>query len=347
MSSPQSHEPPSYDQEAAPASSQIPVEPPTYEDVAESQPRDQLMTDELPCLVMDNCLIYAESQPANALYELSNPPTIDRSAAFAVEKFIYRLSTNDGEGALRQRKRHLYDFRSDLSAEFGEVVSLEAKTNSKFAFKDIKLHRGVAKGSLAPAGGASWTSCRADGHFRVGQSMKNKLSKKDEFDWKDWDGRLVAIETKLTRDSKGAVDRPPRLDIKASMDIKEFDLLVTLWAARIWKETLRDLAEPFSWSKCEYIEQQYAPNVHQLTCSQSSVLRELNRVPTADGCHMDLQSAKLCCLIDEACGISQAKQRPPRNSCFLPLSVEGPLRCSLAVSFSAEHLYTPLAALQP
>ena len=316
MSSQQTHEPPSYGQEPAPASSQIPVEPPTYEDVAESQPRDQLVTDELPCLIMDDCLIYAESQPANALYELSNPPTIDRSAAFAVEKFIYRLSTNDGEGALRQRKRHLYDFRSDLSAEFGEVVSLEAKTSSKFAFKDIKLHRGVAKGSLAPAGGASWTSCRADGHFRVGQSMKNKLSKKDEFDWKDWDGRLVAVETKLTRDSKGAVDRPPRLEIKTSMDMKEFDLLVTLWAGRVWKETLRDLAEPFSWSKCECIESTDKPDIHGLTSLQSSVLREQSKVPTADGCRMDSQSARLCCSIDEECAMSQATSSP--QSMFYP-----------------------------
>lgn len=219
-----------------------------YDDVAESQPRDQLTTDELPCLIMDDCFIYAESQPTNSLYELSNPPTIDRSAAFAIEKFIYQLSTNDGEGALRKRKRHLYDFRSGPSAEFGEVVSLEAQTNTKFAFKDIKLHRGVAKGN---AGGTSWTSCRADGHFRVGQSMKQKLTKKDEFEWKDWDGKLVAVETKLTRADDDKVDRPPRLELKVAIDTKELDLLVTLWAARVWKETLSDLAEPFSWSKCK------------------------------------------------------------------------------------------------
>lgn len=246
MASQLHQEPPSYNEEPASASTHIPVEPPTYDDVAGSQPRDQLMTEELPCLVMDDCFIYAESQPTNPLYELSNPPIIDRSAAFAVEKFIYRLSTNDGEGALRQSKRHLYDFRTGLSAEFGEDVSLEAQTNSKFAFKDIKLH---AKSNAG--GGTSWTSCRADGHFRVGQSIKQKLSRKDEFEWKDWDGRLVGVETKLTRIDDGKVDRPPRLELKVAIDTKEFDLLVTLWAARVWKESSKDLAEPFSWSKCK------------------------------------------------------------------------------------------------
>lgn len=241
MTSQQHQEPPSYNEEPASASAHIHVEPPTYDDVAESQPRDLLTTDELPCLVMDDCFIYAESQPTNSLYEMSNAPTAGRSGPIAVEKFVYRLSTNDGEGALRQRKRHLYDFREDISPdEFGGVVSLQPKTSSKFAFKNIQLHRGF-----------SWTSGKADGHFRVGQSMKQKMSKKDELEWKDWEGRLVAVETKLTRMAEGKVDRPPRLEVRVANDMKELDLLVTLWAARVWRESLKELAEPFSWSKCE------------------------------------------------------------------------------------------------
>ncbi|OBT46520.1 hypothetical protein VE00_03352 [Pseudogymnoascus sp. WSF 3629] len=256
MASQSYQEPPSYSEEPASASTHVPIEPPTYDHVAESQPRDQLMTDELPCLIMDDCFIYAESQPTNSLYELSNPPTIDRSAAFAVEKFIYHLSTNDGEGALRQRKRHLYDFRAGMS-EWGDVVSLDAQSNSKYVFKDIKLHRGIPMQFGMPKGiSTSWSSCSADGHFRVGQSMKQKLIRKDEFEWKDWGGRLVAVETKLTRTDDDKVDRPPRLELKVVIDTKEFDLLVTLWAARVWKETLKDLAEPFSWSKFKRITEQ-------------------------------------------------------------------------------------------
>ncbi|KFY33751.1 hypothetical protein V494_07358 [Pseudogymnoascus sp. VKM F-4513 (FW-928)] len=251
MASQPHQEPPPYNEEPELTSAHITVEPPTYDDVAESQPRDQLMAGELPCLVMEDCLIYAESQPANPLFELSNPPTMDRSAAFAVEKVIYRLSTNDGEGALRQRKRHLYDFRTGVSVDTGEVVSIDAQTNSKFAFKDIILHRSIV--------GGSWTSCKADEHFRVGQSMKQKLSRKDELEWKDWDGRLVGVETKLTRTDDGKVDRLPRLELKVVIDTKEFDLLVTLWAARVWRETLKDLAEPFSLSKVKRILGQ-APN---------------------------------------------------------------------------------------
>ncbi|OBT88428.1 hypothetical protein VE02_03311 [Pseudogymnoascus sp. 03VT05] len=256
MASQPHQEPPSYNEVPASASTHIPIKPPTYDHVAESQPRDQLTTEELPGLIMDDCFIYAESQPTNSLYELSNPPTIDRSAAFAVEKFIYHLSTNDGEGALRQRKRHLYDFHAGMS-EFGDVVSLDAQSNSKYVFKDIKLHRGIPmQFGMGKAISTSWNSCSADGHFRVGQSMKQKLSKKDQFEWKDWNGRLVAMETKLTRTEDGKVDRPPRLELKAAIDTKGFDLLVTLWAARVWKETLKDLAEPFSWSKFKRITEE-------------------------------------------------------------------------------------------
>lgn len=246
MASRPSHAPPSYDDEPAAASAQIPVEPPTYDDVADSQPRDMLMTDELPCLIMNDCLIHAESQPENPLYEFSNSPTIGRAAVYAIEKIIYRLSTNDGEGALRQRKRHLYDFRSDLAVEtFGAVVSMEAKASSKFAFKDVKMQS---------TAGTAWSTCKAEPHFKVGQSVMHKISrkKKDEFEWKDWDGKLVAVETKTGRKSDNTVERPPRLEIKTAMGEKELDLLAALWGARVWKETLKETAEPFTWAKCEF-----------------------------------------------------------------------------------------------
>lgn len=246
MASDPPREPPAYDEEPPVASAQIAVEPPAYNDVANSQPRELLMTDELPCLVMDDCLIYAESQPENSLYELSNPPTVGRSGPYAIEKCVYRLSTNDGEGTVRKRKRHLYDFREELTIEaLKESVSVDAKAGSKVAFKDVKL---------CAAAGSAWSNCKAEPHFRVGQRMRNKLGKRrDEFEWKDWEGNLVAIETKVLRKSDNTVERSPRLEVKTAIGAKDLDLLVVLWGARVWKESLKETAEPFSWSKCEFI----------------------------------------------------------------------------------------------
>lgn len=204
------------------------------------------MTNELLCLILDDYLIYADSQPQSPLYELSSPPTVGRSGPYAVEKFIYRLSTNDGEGAVRKRKRHLYDFRSDSSVDsLKECVSVDSKAASKLTFSDVKLY--------APAGTA-WPTCKAEPHFKIGQSIRNRLgSNKYELEWKDWEGNVVAVEKKTLRKSDNSVERPPRLEVQAALGMKKLDLLVALWGARVWKETLKETAEPFNWAKCESI----------------------------------------------------------------------------------------------
>lgn len=53
--------PPAYADSAPTAQPGPAQEPPTYGNVADSLPRDQLVAGELPCLILDDCLIYSAS----------------------------------------------------------------------------------------------------------------------------------------------------------------------------------------------------------------------------------------------------------------------------------------------
>ncbi|KAG9255550.1 uncharacterized protein F5Z01DRAFT_651494 [Emericellopsis atlantica] len=232
--------------------------PPSYLQVAQSRPHERLTASELPCLVLGDCLIYAESQPQRPLYELSQPPAMCRpqTAAYAVQRFNYQLSSHDGEGNIRNRKRHIYDFSLSISPDLGEGVYIEGKAARKAL---------VAKDAhIAPGPMGKWSSCKVTSdshmsskgdleHFRAGRSVKQRWRRSDQLDWTDTSGRTVATETKLTRREDMSVDRPPRLEIRVVLESRDLDLLVTAWAARIWREAKKDLAEPMSWGKFKRI----------------------------------------------------------------------------------------------
>ena len=221
------------------------ADPPTYHDAADARPTDQLPTSELFNLVLDNCLIYHSTQPDRPLYELSYSPTSAQTAACAVQKFIYK---DDGEGSLRNRTRHLYDFRTVGVPHVEERVQVTGQSSTKFAFKDV---------AVQPGRTGSWAgTCRAEGHFKAEQGVRGKV--KDEVSWKNEEGREVAVETKLKwkKEKSGSkedkvVDRRATLEVKRVMETRSLDLLVTLWVVRVWKESQKDQAEPFSWGKCK------------------------------------------------------------------------------------------------
>ena len=247
-------DPPPYTESATTATATAPppqpapaAEPPAYDHVAESLPRDQLVAGDLPTLILDNCLIYSEAQPDRPLYDLSiSPATATRRAIYAVEKFMYRLSATDGEGRIHARKRHMYDVRASRPSDLVVIdsVMLEPQVSSRLAYKDVRIVPGVSQ---------SWSSCRAAGHYEAGRSMRQRLrSHDDNIDWKrSADGVVVAVETKPSRRDDGTVDRLPRMEMKAALDAKEFDLLVTMWTARLWKASQKELDEPLSWAKCK------------------------------------------------------------------------------------------------
>lgn len=219
-------------------------EPSSHNDVADAQRREQRVSSELPTLVIDECLIYAESQPQRPLYELDSLPTIEISHMRGIKKFIYEPPTSSREGKIRSRKRHIYGFRPDPAPRLDTNVVLACKASADFTFKGVKVKPGLA---------GPWSTCKVPGHFRSEQSIHQRLKNKDQIIWKDTAGRVIAVETKLTRknDFKRSVDRLPRMEIKVQLETKELTLLVTAWSVRIWNKSSWELREPFSWDKCE------------------------------------------------------------------------------------------------
>ncbi|KAF5614423.1 uncharacterized protein FSUBG_303 [Fusarium subglutinans] len=56
-----------------------------------------------------------------------------------------------------------------------------------------------------------------------------------------------------TRDETGNIQELLRLAIKARIEEKVYDLLVTSWCAHVWKDAQKDLKEPMSWDKFKRI----------------------------------------------------------------------------------------------
>ncbi|QLI71445.1 uncharacterized protein G6M90_00g074070 [Metarhizium brunneum] len=60
-------------------------------------------------------------------------------------------------------------------------------------------------------------------------------------------GVVTALERRLRRNEDRTVDVLPRLGMIVTLEEKNLDLLVTFWAARLWKEAKGDLKRPIKW----------------------------------------------------------------------------------------------------
>lgn len=214
-----------------------PLGPPTYDDVAGSGPTDQLIDKELVCLILNGESIYQEGQPWRPAFQISNPPIEARASIYGIERVRYHLSNNDGDGEIRSRTDHIYDIRKAVS--MNQSVEINGQSSCKRTYKFVTLF-----------GGVNWLSCEAKGHFKAGQNMKQKLKHRDQIDWEDERGRLVAVETRAARQDEAIVDHP-KLRLKMPLEAKDLDLLVACWVARVWKESQKERAEPMSWDRCK------------------------------------------------------------------------------------------------
>ncbi|KAJ9156307.1 hypothetical protein NKR23_g1017 [Pleurostoma richardsiae] len=217
--------------------------PPSYETVSASDPRAQLATRDLPSFVVDGNLVYPSTPPSRALYELNSPPCEARSHAYTVSKIIYRVAP--GGRRIRSRTEHIYDFKNyrvPLWLFPGVTHVLVQGRTSKTA-KEVLMNPGW--------GPAAWTvTPRA---FRAEQAFVDRFRRRAEICWRDWKGRLVAVEGRLERGHDGRVQTLPRLDVKVELGEKMLDLLVTCWAARLWKEATQNAHEPMTRAKFKRI----------------------------------------------------------------------------------------------
>ncbi|KAK3935019.1 hypothetical protein QBC46DRAFT_398434 [Diplogelasinospora grovesii] len=225
-------------------------DPPSYESVLElANPRAQLSTNELPSFVMDGTLIlHPSTPPSRAMYELSSPPYEALSQNYAVHKVIHKVVSSAGEPHVRiSRLVHIYDFRPSripLWLLAGRVLISPPTPESSLA----QVEMFPSLGSLS-ATATSWTvaymfrtALTGVYMFKTDQRITDKFRSRADILWRDQQGKVVAVETRLERDrDDGRVKDLPRLQLKVELDDKMLDLLVASWAARVWREALRDL----------------------------------------------------------------------------------------------------------
>ena len=219
-------------------------EPPAYD--PNQQASGQLPGSQDFTLILDGRVIYPSEPPSRILYQLSSAPCFATAKVYAVEKVRYRLSENDGEGHVKSRLDHIYDFQTKYFHSLRDVrppVVIDGKTSRKRAYKSIML---------SPSAGAGWSTCSAEGHFKATVSISSRLKGGNgQILWKNTDGLVVAVETRPKRKEDGNLETLPRLEVKVALEEKDLDLLVTCWAARLWKEASKELKQPLTWKDCE------------------------------------------------------------------------------------------------
>lgn len=232
--------------------------PPSYQDVARSATRDVLPDQTLQSLVLDNSVIYADASPSSPLYQLSNPPTTASAPTYGIQKVRYRLvpdspdaspyDDDDDVGTISTRLIHIYDFKNPVveTNVRGNVEVIGRRPNLTVSptFQDVRL---------SPAVGGWPTGIAVQGHFRAERhagGLRLRRPSADQLAWRDTTGRLVALETRAVRKADGCLADLPRLQLKAVLGEMELDLLVTCWAARVWKQSAKELKQPMTWDKC-------------------------------------------------------------------------------------------------
>jgi hypothetical protein len=146
---------------------------------------------------------------------------------------------------------HIYDFERDIQLKALPTVRIKGFTSSKRTYKNA-----IMSDSTKIGGGYKVEDEKAEGKdneeiLKTERPFKDLLNqgRGNTIEWKDASGRVLAVETKLQRDKGKKIVEPPRLTIKANMDEKLYDFLVTSWCAVVWKEAKGDLKDPLTWEK--------------------------------------------------------------------------------------------------
>ncbi|KAF5676810.1 hypothetical protein FHETE_2003 [Fusarium heterosporum] len=217
--------------------------PPSYAQTQQPLRDDGLnTTDDLSVLVLDDTKVYSLFAPTRTLYEWSNSPYEAKSKVYGIEKIRYRVTDTGAGSTLTHGVDHIYDMNHDFLS-LGNDITLTGKTSQKRTYKNATVSRGIGGG------------IRVDGLLKAETPLKDRLNqgRNNNVVWKDHLGHIIAVETRLQRDKDNKVVELPRLTIKAIIEEKLYDLLVTCWCASRWKEAEKDLKEPMNWEKFKRI----------------------------------------------------------------------------------------------
>ncbi|GAB0133010.1 hypothetical protein EsDP_00001429 [Epichloe bromicola] len=231
--------------------------PPSYEDAISHSINTPLSGTERYTLVLDGCNIYPAAPPSQFLYEISSPPRDALDSTYRVQKWRFRLSDHEGEGTIKSRLDHMYDF-SDVHLHSVNSLRPAVKVDGRAGNK--RSHREV----VLLGGHTGWSTCAAaEGWFKADMSMRDRFKKDGQISWRSRDGVLVAVETRARRgededgsgsgSGSGSAAVLPRLEVRGVLKEKDLDLLVTCWAARVWKEAQVELKERVTWKDCKSV----------------------------------------------------------------------------------------------
>ncbi|QPH05269.1 hypothetical protein C2857_002964 [Epichloe festucae Fl1] len=230
--------------------------PPSYEDAISHSISTPLSGTERYTLVLDGCNIYPAAPPSQFLYEISSPPRDALDSIHGVQKWRFRLSDHQGEGTIKSRLDHIYDFQDVLHLHSVNSLRPAVKVDGKAGNK--RSHREV----VLLGGHTGWSTCAAaEGWFKADMSMRDRFKKDGQISWRSRDGVLVAVETRARRrgeeheHDRTAAAVLPRLEVVRGVLLKEkdLDLLVTCWVARVWKEAQVELKERMAWKDCRSV----------------------------------------------------------------------------------------------
>ncbi|KAM0555849.1 hypothetical protein ACHAPJ_006248 [Fusarium lateritium] len=232
-----------------------PTHAPSYDNAQSQSLQDEPPAPEdFPTLVLDGTKIYSLYAPNRILYELSNPPYDGgRNTHYGIEKIRYRVVESDSESTLKSSPDHIYDFKHDIAEilESSNDITIRGQTSRKRTYRNVMIQdRTTGSGIRVEA-----TGDNPERLLEAESPLKDRLTqgKTNTVVWKDDKGQVVAVETKLQRDKDNKVKEFPRLTIKARVDEKLYDLLITCWCAQVWKSAQKDLKEPMTWDKFKRI----------------------------------------------------------------------------------------------
>ncbi|UPK96281.1 hypothetical protein LCI18_007216 [Fusarium solani-melongenae] len=210
--------------------------PPTYQEVSRHGPRVQLPTSELISLILDGRSIYPAGSPLPR-YELSASPRGSTSSVLSIKKLRYRLSRNNGQGRLRFRLDDLYTCRdTSFRLRTRRHIAINGRTRDSRTYSNVKLRPGIT----------GWSSCGVVGNFKAARGQRGK-----PMTWKDDAGRIIAVEEEAMLMENGGLMSTPSLRLLQVLSDRDMDLIVTCWAARLWKEAKRQLKGCMPWARGE------------------------------------------------------------------------------------------------
>jgi hypothetical protein len=213
---------------------------------------EALVPEPTPTLVLEGRQIYSTTYQSRPLYQLNAAPSEAGFRLYSLEKLYYKTRGPDQQQVKIGRTVHCYDFKTQewiRKEGFRDKVDIMGKRSRETTVKEAILERS------------------GPGHFSVScwKIAEQKLSvapasgvlstESDVLNW-ELDGKVIAVETKGTRDADAKMVVMPRLEIiKEGLSEKEMDLLVVAWCVRTFKES--EKAQPHvdgtKRSYCEFL----------------------------------------------------------------------------------------------